>query len=253
MNLETVTGIVLSAMPIGEYDKRLVLLTKELGRISAFAKGARRSNSALMASSQPFAFGTFTLYRGRNSYSVNHAEIQNYFEGLKEDLEKISYASYFCEVAAYLTYENMEATGILKLLYQSLRAIGHEKIPNDLIKSVFELKAISYNGEMPQVFSCVKCRRKQKDLHEVFYGGFSSKSGGMICKECKHTAKDLLEISPATVYTLQHIVSSPVEKLYTFLLAEEYKNELRKVAEQYMEQYAKGEYHSLEMLKLLEG
>ena len=91
------------------------------------------------------------------------------------------------------------------------------------------------------------------NLHEVFFGGFSSKSGGMICNECKLTAKDLLEISPATVYTLQHIVRSPVEKLNTFLLAEEYKNELRKVAEQYMEQYAKGEYHSLEMLKLLEG
>lgn len=252
MNLETVTGIVLSAMPIGEYDKRLVLLTKELGRISAFAKGARRTNSALMACSQPFAFGTFVLYQGRNSYSVNQAEIQNYFEGLKEDLEQISYASYFCEVAAYLTFENVEATGILKLLYQSLRAIGYEKIPNDLIKPVFELKAISYNGEMPQVFGCVKCRRKQKDLHEVFYGGFSSKNGGMLCKECRHIAGDLLEISPATVYTLQHIVSSPVEKLYTFLLADECKKELQKVADQYRNQYANGEYHSLEMLKVLQ-
>lgn len=253
MNLETVTGMVLSAMPIGEFDKRLVILTREKGRISAFAKGARRTNSTLMACSQPFAFGQFTLYQGRSSYTVNTADIQNYFQELREDLVKISFASYFCEVAAYLTYENVEAVGILKLLYQSFRALNYEKIPNTLVRSVFEIKAISLNGEMPQMFSCVKCRRKQKDLHNVFYGGFSAKMGGMLCRECQQQASDLLVLTPSVVYALQHIVTSKVEKLYTFLLDPDALESLQNVAKHYMSCYATGTFHSLEMLEVLQS
>ena len=86
-----VTGIILKQTPIGEYDRRICLLTKERGKISAFVRGSRKPGSRLSSATNPFSFGIFKLYEGKNSYNVAEVDIQNYFEGLRTD-----YIGVFC-------------------------------------------------------------------------------------------------------------------------------------------------------------
>ena len=97
----TVTGMILSAMPVGEYDRRLVILTKEYGKITVFAKGARKPNSALIGVTRSFIFGTFEVYRGRESYTMYKASAKEYFENVVNDLNAVCYACYFAEIADY--------------------------------------------------------------------------------------------------------------------------------------------------------
>ncbi len=253
----TVTGMVLSAMPVGEYDKRLVILTREHGKITAFAKGARRPNSALLACGQPFSFGEFTLYAGKSSYNIMSAEISNYFGELRDDFNALCYGFYFCEFADYMTKENNDEKDILKLLYQTLRALSKKTIDVALIRSIFELKIMALNGEAPQVFDCVKCNKNSfsgetmdlKNLNSRYY--FSAESGGILCDSCKGYDRGAIGINTSTLYTMQYIIAKEVEKLYTFRVTTEVQTELNLCIKRYLERYIEHDFKSLEMLKSL--
>ncbi|MDD5936432.1 MAG: DNA repair protein RecO [Clostridiales bacterium] len=240
-----VTGIVLATMPIGDYDKRLTILTRERGKITAFAKGARRPNSALLACSQPFTFGEFMLYEGRTSYNVQSVNIKNYFGELRNDISMVYYGLYFCEFTDYITREGNDETELMKLLYQSLRALMNERIGIKLVRYIFELKAIALSGEAPQVFECVKCGETENlEL-------FSIERGGMLCSSCKRSATDLMRLKSSTVYTMQFILSTPVEKLYSFTVQDDILYEFKRIMDRYRAEHIDHKMKSLELLDIL--
>lgn len=209
-----VTGMILKQTPVGEYDRRVCLLTKERGKISAFARGARKPGSRMAAGSNPFSFGTFKLYEGKSSYTVAEADIQNYFEELRTDYIGAYYGMYFAEVADYCTRENNDERQMLKLLYQSLRALCAPSLPNRLVKCIYEIKAVEVNGEFPGI----PAGRRFQD---------------------------------ATVYAIEYIAASTIEKLYTFTVKETVLEELEAAAELYRSRFMDREFKSLEILQTL--
>ena len=211
--LVNVTAIVLSSSPIGEYDRRVVLLTKERGKITAFAKGARRQTSKLMAATNLFTFGEFKLYPGRNSYTMTDAQIQNYFEELRIDFEGAYYGMFFLEVCDYYTRENNDEKEFLKLVYQSLKALSVKSLNRKLVQCVFEMKAMVINGEFPGIPT----------------GSWQE----------------------STEYAVSYIMSSSIEKLYTFTVSETVLSEMIRIVERYRYHYIDREFKSLEMLSML--
>lgn len=142
-----VTGMVTGVFPQGEYDRRITLLTRECGKITAFVKGARRQGSRFLGTTDLFAFGTFELYVGKNSYNVQNAEILNYFEFMRNDIEKAYYGMYFLELADYYAVENNDESLLLLLVYRALQGLKTDKLKNRFVRYVYELKLFSIEGE----------------------------------------------------------------------------------------------------------
>ena len=192
-----------------------------------------------------FAFGEFEVFEGRNSYNVTKANIQNYFRELVLDLDAASLAFYFAEFAEYYCQENNDEREMLKLLYQTLRALTNPHIPNMLIRYIFELKALTINGQAPQVFQCMTCGNKER--HAVF----SAVKGGLVCSECMKDVRDGMSLDPSTLYSMQYIETSTIEKLYTFNVTEKVLTELGNVMSRMTDIYVGKHFKSLEILETL--
>lgn len=142
-----VKGVVLSAQRLGENDKRLVVLTRERGKITVFANGVRKLNNPNMAVSNPFVFATFHLYEGRSAYTLVSAEVVSYFTQLAEKQPAVWYGFYFLELASYYGREGEEASSMVDLLYLSLKALLRGSLGIDHIRRTFELRMMVINGE----------------------------------------------------------------------------------------------------------
>ena len=208
------TGMILKAEPIGEYDRRVVLLTMEYGKITAFARGARRPNSKLLASTSPFCYGHFNVYPGRNAYTLVDAEITHYFDELRNDFEAAFFGMYFLEIADYYGRENNDEVELLKLLYVSCLALTKDVFPNLLVRYVYEIKSIIVNGEFPGI------------------------------PENMHLLQD-------TLYALDHIVGSSATKLFSFQVSDQVLDELGRLAAIYRKRCFDRKFKSLEILESL--
>lgn len=211
-----VTGMILETGPVNDYDRRLVVLTKERGKITVFAKGCRRPGSKHMAAINPFCFGNFKLYEGKTAYNLIDAEITQYFEELRTDFAGAYLGMYFLELASYYARENNDEVELLKLLYQSIRAIIKDNLDNELVRAVYEIKILVINGIFPGV---------PADL----------------------------ELLDATKYAVDFIVRTGVEHLYTFAVKEDVLLQLKDLNERYRHRFYDREFKSLKLFDELQS
>jgi DNA repair protein RecO len=144
----TVHAIVLRRRDSGESDRRLTVLTRELGKIDLVAKGARKAGSRLAGSSDPLVVAQFGIATGKKNAFITQTQPMASFRGLRTDFERLTFALALCELySAVLPWEE-PVPEAFDLLTGSLKLLEiHEKPVVALVWA--ELQLLSLTGFLP--------------------------------------------------------------------------------------------------------
>ncbi len=203
-------SIVLRRVKVSDYDKILTLLTRKAGKISVSVKGSQNPKSKLASGSHPFVYGEFSLNKSGRMSSVTSVGVYNSFYKLREDLDKLTIASYFLELVNIVSVENIVNNRLFDLLIEFLDCIEKSSSVDEfhVIKVAFEIKLLSCVGLRPELHSCVNCGNTEFESPK-----FSSVDGGIICEECFIGYPDALKIGhvipkllPFLLETQLHII-----------------------------------------------
>lgn len=168
----------------------LLLFTKNYGKISAGSSiGEKGRNKAALAV-RPFTYGVYELYKGRETYNVNSAEVRKSFFRIGEDVDKYMYASMVLELTEKLLPEELPQPRLFQLLLEFLTALENREKKQETLVLAYQVKAISILGAFPVTDRCACCG-KTENLRF-----FSVKDGGMICTDCANRSNDTLIYEP---------------------------------------------------------
>ncbi len=177
-------AIVLRSIRYGEADRILHLYTPDRGRMSAIAKGARRTRSRFGARLEPFFHLRVLLYEGRSELrTVTSAETVDAHGPLRERAASLDAAARACDAVARLFETDDPSPAVFHLLANELRLLDDDPAASGAAQQLaFRLKLLVAAGFAPQLAACAACGESEH------LSGFSGAAGGVVCSACEASA-----------------------------------------------------------------
>jgi DNA repair protein RecO (recombination protein O) len=174
-------AVVLRSMRYGEADRILHLYTPQLGRISAIAKGVRKTRSRFGGRLEPFFQLNLVLHEGRSDLlTVTSAETVAGYARLRDHGGAIDAAARACDAVNRLFGEAEPSAPVFYLLCNELSLLdGDPAFAGHANQLQFRMKLLVAAGLAPQLSACASCGERD---HLV---GFSGAAGGVVCASCE--------------------------------------------------------------------
>ncbi len=219
--LET-KAVIIKTQDFKENDKLVWFYTEKLGKITAVVRGAKKSKSKFLALTLPLCYGEYMVYKGKNLYTLQEGKIINSFQGLLDNLHKLTFSSYLCELIDIACSDNEINVEIFRNLVTTLYLLNTDALDYELLIRAFELKLLKSTGYNLTLDRCCICRKKISSSNYIslsYYGG--------VCEECPR--EHGLFISKGTYNALRFLMNMNVDKLYRLNLNNDIKAEIEKV------------------------
>ena len=242
-------GLVLKSAPLGEAGLMATIYTRDMGKLKALARGARKPASKMVGHLEPLNLVHLSLASSRQGGmdTVTQAQILDSHAGLKADLEGISRAVYVSELADGFGAEGSRNPGLYDLLLDTMRALREHSNPEMALR-YFELHVLKCSGFMPELYQCVDCRRPpEPGKHR-----FSPELGGVLCSDCTPAGPRIMGLSLPAMKVLRFIDRAALGDLPRLCIDAALQEELKSVLTTTLKYWLDREIRSNRFLEHLE-
>ncbi len=237
-------GLVVRQVNYKDNDQILTVLTKEHGLMTLKARGVRSRSSRLKGACQLLAYSEFTVFENRGFHTIDEANAIQMFPELRTDIELLSLASYFAQVAEVLSQEDMPNPELLSLTLNALYALCRRLCTPELVKAAFELRAACLGGYTPELSGCAVCGDPEPDRFDV-------RGGILCCASCSAGEGLRLPVSPGSLAAMRYLVSCDAKRLFSFRLEGRAVKELCDLTETYLQTQLERGFYTLDFYKSL--
>jgi DNA repair protein RecO (recombination protein O) len=213
MDRVTATAIVLQRRQYGDFDLIVTALTDQHGKRTLMAKSAKKSAKRFPGILEPFNHLqiAFRETRRKGMPILEEATLLDPMEGLRSDVIKTAYASYWTESIAIWMEEGQVRQDLFDLLRFVLDALNAGEMDPALISILFQMRFVGHEGLQPVLEHCTCC---QLDIEQLPQNHFciDLKKGGLVCNSCPTGESGHLHLSKGTLKQLQWINSGDLVK-----------------------------------------
>lgn len=192
----------------------------------------------------PLCYGDYLVFKGKNLYSLSEGKSRNSFQSLLDNLEKLTYASYICELIDICIEDNEKNLYLYKEFITCLYLLNTDAIDYEALIRAFELKVLKATGYGLNLNSCVVCRDKITNSNYIGLAYF-----GGVCEKCKRERG--IYIDRATFASLRFLNNTTLDKVYKLHLSDDTKSEIYKITHYIISSVYSRKPKSLEILNFI--
>lgn len=232
MSAEKAEALVIRVVDFSETSCVVTLFTREFGKVSALAKGARRLKGPFESALDLLARIRIVFLR-KSSEALDlltEAKLEQRFRSPGRDLSRLYGAYYVAELLNDLTHEDDPHADLYDAAVATLDELsGTSTPPGDAILR-WELAALRILGHLPSLDACVECGRSVAAGRRTAFG---LAVGGVLCDACRPGKKHVASLSYEAVERLR-LYAEAGEARPTNAMDRRTAGELRGVVNQYV-------------------
>lgn len=229
MSIHKTEGIIIKTLPFRSSSLIVTFFSPQFGKIRGIVKGVHRGGEIRQAGYELFTHAEFIFYEKKHSdlHLVTESVILNSYKVVRNHLDGIAYASYFCELVDELTEVHDPHPKIFDILKTSLHYLS--AISPERLAPLFEIKLLREMGWIPFLDSCLVCGAKPLEK-----GFFSVRQGALICEKCYTKDPRAQPVSSATLAVLRFYIKDDLDHSLRISHSALVENQIRMLIAQFL-------------------